>query len=295
MILKTYFSPALICLITLHALSLYSMSSEEKKDLEKFLFTKENWEKPAHLQTIKKIFTDKTKLAQLKNSTNMFNNNLAHMAAKYGDSETMQLLLTNMPNSNNEFINHANNQGDTPLIAATFSQTLNPQMIQILLDNKADKNSTNKDGGSALTYVAAYGTPELIKLLVDNYKFQVSLKQNFPPLVMAVFLQKIDNVRTLLELGTDSNGIRQNRTALYWAIYKYNEARDTEKKDTALTIARILLAHGANPDLQPSSTFPSARTLWKSYGLDDNLNEIGLSALLTNLAHDLTALAHIAQ
>jgi len=92
--------------------------------------------------------------------------------------------------------------------------------VSLLLNHGADPNSQSREysgyqdiGGplTAIDFAAAYGTPAIIKLLIDcGAKVNVDPIQNgvgmvnrASPLLFALGLNKIDNIRVLIENGAD--------------------------------------------------------------------------------------------
>jgi len=69
-------------------------------------------------------------------------------------------------------INKVSDMG-TALMAATVKK--NTEMVQLLLDKKADPNITDPNGTTALIYAVQFNAPELIKLLL-KYKADKNLK-----------------------------------------------------------------------------------------------------------------------
>jgi ankyrin repeat protein len=217
----------------------------EKKtqELKKHLFYEYNWW--ANMQEIKRLLkTYQDELAQFKHNKTPQGDTLINLTARYGEAESMQLLLSTIGDKN--LIDDANYNGTTPLMNAIIEKK--PEMIHLLLDYEADTNKLDNYGASALTRAAAHGTPDLIKLMVVKYKAQINLEQKMTPLSMAILFINLDNVRALLTLGANPNNQAYGKSPLFLILDQYSKKQTQEKKDLARAIARILLENGANSD-----------------------------------------------
>ena len=273
------------------SLSIMSMQQNmSTKELEQYFFNKNNWKTPDTLADIKKI-VESTDPQILKALRNLSGNTILHQAAEYGNDTILQVLINKI--SDKEWLNTINNQGDSALIAAFFKKPLNITTVKILLQNGINPNITSNDGQSALAWAAEVGTPDLIDLMVKNYNAHVNdNKFKLPPLIKAVFRYSLNNVKKLLELGANPNSERDGRTALYWAIYQWNNTSNELEKENALKIAHTLLKNGADQKSQPFDRYQSPQMYWRSLGLNDNL-EIDSTLQLKRFDSELRLISNV--
>ena len=122
----------------------------------------------------------------------------------------------------------------TPLQMAIINQ--DAPMVQLFLEYGADPKLTDEDGWDSIVYAAAYGTPEIIDMLVDHdptllnyrtYSFDTTILHN------AASMGTLDTVRHLVEtygLDTTTPDVDGETPVdyAYWnndeAVYQYFEA-----------------------------------------------------------------------
>ena len=97
-------------------------------------------------------------------------------------------------------VNEKSEKGNTPLVLAVHNYT----MCEILLKNGADPNIKDKFSETALHYVAKFGDPDTVKLLIQ-YGANVNEQSVYDatPLMYAVDWRKIYMARVFLEHGAD--------------------------------------------------------------------------------------------
>ena len=127
------------------------------------------------------------------------NKTALHLAAYYGHSEVMQVLLDNKADVNARDID-----GTTPLHYAAYSGNL--IAIKICLSYDEDVNIKNKDGDTALHCAARGGHSDVMKELLDR-KADVNVTNNpsskKTPLHCAAWRGHLNAVKTCLSYGAD--------------------------------------------------------------------------------------------
>ena len=126
-------------------------------------------------------------------------------------------------------------RGWSPLMHAVFSG--NPNIVKMLLNMGADKDTRNKHGRSVLTQASRFGHAEVVKVLLDwgvNKEHRDRAGQS--PLIYAARKGHIDVMAVLLKRGADINGPdKHGRTPLMHAV-------DLLQYDSV----QFLVEHGAN-------------------------------------------------
>ncbi|PJD98113.1 MAG: hypothetical protein CK425_00010 [Parachlamydia sp.] len=122
-----------------------------------------------------------------------------HFGAQAGELEIVRRLLPVTANG----INALGDQGATPLFFALLSGEVN--LVQYLLDNKADANISDDTGNLPLHYAAHTGCTDCIKLLFSNTTTGINVlgEGKMTPLSIAVKNGHADAVKWLLENGAD--------------------------------------------------------------------------------------------
>jgi|GEM_PF-1030611 len=142
-------------------------------------------------------------------------------------------------NSDKNIINSQDDKGMTALmIAVTEDQE---EIVNALLELRADPNIKSNTGKTALMYAVAKGQTYIVKQLLkskaDPYIKSIS---GDSALTIAVSSQNVNMVKVLLEAGVDPNILNNfNDSVLMLAVRSENDE-----------IARLLLDNKANPDLK---------------------------------------------
>ncbi|KAJ8664257.1 hypothetical protein QAD02_005919 [Eretmocerus hayati] len=142
-------------------------------------------------------------------------NNILHMICQNHAVQTMKIFLVHGAN-----VNARNVDGKTPLHFCAENQPMN--FIDLLINHGADMNIQSKDGQTIIHFAAAnryctvlenllrYGTHNVNAICKDG---------NFTPLFNAVWSNRSENVRTLLDWQANSNQrILNNQIALHVAV-----------------------------------------------------------------------------
>jgi len=139
-----------------------------------------------------------------------------------------------------------------------------PAFVPLLLHHRADPNiitiGTAGDAVSPLYYAAEYNAPQkIVKCLIDagaqiNWKYR---KDGPNALACASYNLIAPNVETLLEARSNLNTYNRGRTPLFWATQGF--IKEPGKRDEFMSVARLLISAGCNPD------FKASYTVWKAY------------------------------
>jgi ankyrin repeat protein len=163
-------------------------------------------------------------------------------AVSRGDTETIRVVLEKGANINAK----EPHTGATVLhLAIVFKH---PELIQFLIDNKADVQAQDNDGFTALHLANMRSKSRIVSvLLASGANKEIKNSLGFTALHTAVFSERIENVQILLDNQVDIEA-RDNTgcTALYIAALKGNPK-----------IIEMLLSYGAqieNKDLMQKST-----------------------------------------
>ena len=156
------------------------------------------------------------------------NNSPLHDAVKNGDVDEVRKLLENGANPNVK-----NGYGDTPLHEAVLENSV--EIVTLLMDNGADPRIGNNAGMSPLALSKMTDSPDVQKLLQSRSVVKnpvppmvepavidkpIEEEEGNTPLHVAVLSKDIDEVRRLLENGSNPN-VRNSsgQTPLHAAVY----------------------------------------------------------------------------
>ncbi len=127
------------------------------------------------------------------------------------------------------FINLKDNTGRTPLMWASYTNAINPEVVaridlvrpyyvQTLLDTPGiDSQATDKDGFTALHWAAWSGLSDVARLLISKGEQDINQKENngHTPLMLAAMRGNVSMVRLLVDLGADTSATNaEGKTAL---------------------------------------------------------------------------------
>ncbi len=208
---------------------------------------------------------------------------LLHAILQGVDNNLITFLLNYTEN-----INHTDNKGNTPLLAACLQNKPNAELVQLLIDHKADVNAYSTEGASPLMAAIRKGHYDIAKMLIKagasvNKKEYISTA----PLPLACESGNIDMVKLLLEHNIDVNQAPQRGDS---ALIKVCATKDAQ-------IARLLIAHNADVNKQNSTGLTAlaiasnkgSLTLVKMLldaGADPNIqNHYGETALAAAITH----------
>jgi hypothetical protein len=170
-----------------------------------------------------------------------------HVAAKNNDMETVNLLLKEGTNVDEE-----GDYGRTSLMEAASMGHLD--MVKLLLDSGANVNDGNWNRYTPLHTAAYRGHLDVVKLLLDSgANINEGDEDGYTPLYYATKMGHLNVVKLLLEYGADPNVIvipisivarYEAETALGRALYLSRHGDDAYKKEY-VKIAKILKEYGA--------------------------------------------------
>lgn len=129
-------------------------------------------------------------------------------------------------------------EGDTPLISA--SRRGDVKAAKALLASGADVNATNAKGFTPLMVASQEGNVDVINVLATDKKIDLeAMNWNADTaLLIAVQNNRLEAVKTLLNIGAQPNYAKAGMTVLIAASYKGNP-----------DIVRALLEAGADPNM----------------------------------------------
>ncbi|TPX33093.1 hypothetical protein SmJEL517_g03940 [Synchytrium microbalum] len=115
-----------------------------------------------------------------------------------------------------------------------------PNIRNLLYEDPSFVNFQDPNGDSLLHYGARQGDLAMIKLLVEEFKSQVSTENKFARSPIYEAMQSHECVSFLLDHGVDPNQFKHGT----WTPLMYASLKNCNKS------AKLLLSHGANPDIQ---------------------------------------------
>ena len=168
-------------------------------------------------ETVKILIENKADI----NKRNIYNANALLYAYMYGHEDIADILLQNGSDSLDKSLNAANLNEATllsdnaPLITAVNYST-NEVFLQKLIDNGADVNCLNYNGGTALIEAALNGKINFVKLLIkNNADVNVQNMGGMTALMWACHNGDLEMTKMLLDAGADKSIKKGDRDALY--------------------------------------------------------------------------------
>ncbi|VDI75372.1 Hypothetical predicted protein [Mytilus galloprovincialis] len=163
------------------------------------------------------------------------------MAANNGKKEVVQLLLDNKAN-----INKCKDNGESPLFFACPHNNI--EVLKILLDNKADINKFRDDGVSPLIIACNENYPEIVKLLLENKAdINKSADKSGSPLFLACQNNHKEIVKLLLENNANINKCANNGESPLFVACKKNHTEIVK----VLLDSKAEINNGANYGMSP--------------------------------------------
>lgn len=127
----------------------------------------------------------------------------------------------------------------TPFMYACEHENL--ELIQTLIDHKANINILNNDGVTCMLLAIINSCPKVVKILLDNGFDLKNRNPNCSYITDAAYLNDIDILNTLIEAGCDVNETKEDENGVIlnplWAACERSN----------LAVVEILLQKGANP------------------------------------------------
>ena len=181
-------------------------------------------------ETVKILIENKA----LVNKRNRNNVNALIYAYMFGHDDIADILLQNGSDSLDKSLNAANLNEATllsdnaPLITAVNYST-NEVFLQNLIDNGADVNCLNYNGGTALIDAALNGKINFVKLLIkNNADVNVQNRGGMTALMWACHRGDLEMTKMLLDAGADKSIKKGDIDALYHAR-EYGENEEVIK------------------------------------------------------------------
>ena len=155
------------------------------------------------------------------------------LAASNGHLSMVQLLL-----DEGSEVNSTNGEGDSALISAS-ERPGNAEVLKLLLDRGAEIDRKNKLGRTALIEASSIGDLQNVVLLLrHNPDLEVVTGEQETALTFAVVYEYLEIVKVLIAAGADVNWTDTNGwTPLTYAVHGKNEE-----------LVRLLIDAGADPD-----------------------------------------------
>jgi uncharacterized protein len=178
-------------------------------------------------------------------------------AARQGNVATVRALLAGGADPNAQ----EKNGGQNALIWAISER--HSAVTEELVKHKADVNSRSKSGYSALMF-AAQGDAESARILLaaGANPNDVMPRWGQTALIIASTMGNTDIVKMLLDKGADANMRDGNSfTALHAAVRNSDYGQDRAQRTAAAGTVKLLLAHGANPNVRLHQEKQTVRTL----------------------------------
>ncbi len=166
--------------------------------------------------------------------------------AKRGYKDIVQVLLVKKAD-----VNSINNDGHTALILAAESGHY--EAVQLLLAHNADVNEADKFGYTALIVASTHGHKDIVKLLIARgADVNASSKVGNTALIRAAKNGNTEIVKLLIHYGAFIDTVDMDgNTALIWA------ARNNHKE-----VVEFLVAHNAN--VNATNNYGNTAFIWAS-------------------------------
>jgi uncharacterized protein len=154
-----------------------------------------------------------------------------------------------------------NSAGQTALMWALSQRQ--SAVVSVLVSHKADVNLASKSGSTPLMF-AAQGSLESARILLAAGARQNDVQPDTgqTALIIASTMGNTDIVALLLDNGADPAIVDGNTfTALHAAVRDSDYGADHASRVTAAATVKVLLAHGADPNVRINQTKQTVRAL----------------------------------
>jgi len=178
-------------------------------------------------------------------------------AARQGNLPTVVALLEGGANPNAQ----EKNGGQNALMWAIAARQ--SAVTEALVKHKADVSARSKAGSTPLMF-AAQGDVKSARILLDAGANPNDIMPDTgqTALIIASTMGCTDVAEALLEKGADPNIQDANTfSALHAAVRDSNYGEDRAQRTAAVATVKVLLAHGANPNIQIKQEKQTVRTL----------------------------------
>ncbi|KAI6652171.1 Ankyrin repeat protein [Oopsacas minuta] len=172
----------------------------------------------------------------LLNKPDLYQNAMLHYVTATGNVQLTELFLSN--SLSNQFINHQNREGRTPLHLAVIHA--HPSCTDLLLGiSDIDVNVPDSNSWSPLHYAISLGSFNTAKLLLERgAKFDSNFFKAISSIVIAIEKDYTEMLQLVMDYGYSANTICPNGTPLlHLSIYH-----------SSIHMTQLLLLHGAGID-----------------------------------------------
>src|SRR5262252_4940437 len=179
------------------------------------------------------------------------------LAARLGNVETVRALREGGADPNA----HEKNGQQTALMWAIAER--HSAITEEMVKHKVDVNGRSKNGATALMFAARGDANSARILLAAGADPNVQIPDwGGTALIIAATMGKTDVVKVLLDGGADPNlKDRNSFTALHAAVRDSDYGEDQAQRTAAVATAKVLLAHGADPNARIHQEKPTVRAL----------------------------------
>jgi ankyrin repeat protein len=178
-------------------------------------------------------------------------------AARQGNLATVRALLAAGADPSAQ----EKNGGQNALMWAIAER--HSEVTEELVRHKADVNARSKNGSTALMF-AAQGDADSARILLAAGAHPNDAMPDWggTPLIIASSMGRTNVMAVLLDHGADPNIVDLNGfTALHAAVRDSDYGADRASRTTAAASVKVLLAHGANPNIRIHQEKQSVRTV----------------------------------
>jgi len=178
-------------------------------------------------------------------------------AARVGNLETVRALLAAGADPNVQ----EKNGRQTALMWAVAEH--HPEVVDELVQHKADVNTRSKNGATALMFAARGDLASTKTLLNAGADPNVAIPDwGGTALIIASTMGQADIVGALLDKGADVKYRDTNSfTALHAAVRDSDYGEDRDQRARAVATIKVLLAHGADPNARLHQEKQTVRAL----------------------------------